>query len=205
MNFIERVPKAEIKRLCPSASVLEYSHKSTIYSEGDVIRSVYCLMDGQIALSKISHDGRIVTIDLLMRGDFLSSALSGIFRVQNSATAKGAVSVWKSPVEEFNQLLLHHPIMSKAYLEITLVIPAEDRAGAGAVYAKYKEPFLSTITGARSKELLLREEDVQVLHGFDSRTHAEGYLGSALFNTDVVNELKPFLRAEPEVRIYESA
>ncbi len=94
--------------------------------------------------------------------------------------------------------------MSKAYLEITLDIAQEHRAGAGAVYAKYKSPFLSTITGAQSKELLLREEDVQVLHGFASRATAENYLDSTLFGQDIVTELKPFLRANPEIRIYET-
>jgi len=93
--------------------------------------------------------------------------------------------------------------MNKAYLEITMKVPAKDRVKAGAVYSKYKPPFLATIPGAESKELLLREEDVQVLHGFDSRASAESYLKSALFGNDVVRELKPYLSADPEVRVYE--
>jgi hypothetical protein len=93
--------------------------------------------------------------------------------------------------------------MSKAYLEITIKVPAKDRKKAGAIYSKYKQPFLATIPGAESKELLLREEDVQVLHGFDSRASAESYLKSPLFARDVVAELKPYLMADPEVRIYE--
>jgi hypothetical protein len=93
--------------------------------------------------------------------------------------------------------------MNKAYLEITMKVPAENRGKAGAVYSKYKQPFLATIPGAESKELLLRDEDVQVLHGFASRTSAESYLKSALFGNDVVRELKPYLSADPEVRVYE--
>ena len=93
--------------------------------------------------------------------------------------------------------------MIKAYLEITMKVSATDRAKAGAVYSKYKQPFLATIPGAESKDLLLREEDVQVLHGFDSRTSAESYTKSALFSNDVVRELKPYLMAEPDIRIYE--
>jgi hypothetical protein len=93
--------------------------------------------------------------------------------------------------------------MKKAYLEITIRVSATDRPKAGAVYSKYKQPFLSTIPGAESKDLLLREEDVQVLHGFDSRASAESYLTSALFVNDVVGELKPYLMAEPDIRIYE--
>ena len=93
--------------------------------------------------------------------------------------------------------------MKKAYLAITMKVATKDRTKAGAVYAKYKDPFLSTIPGAESKELLLRDEDVQVLHGFDSRDSAEGYLKSALFGNDVVPELKPYLAADPDIRVYE--
>ncbi len=89
-----------------------------------------------------------------------------------------------------------------AYLQITLNIKPEDRALAGAVYAKYKAPFLSTIPGATSKELLIRAEDVQVLHGFENEAEANAYLTSPLFENDVVRELKPYLQSAPEIRIY---
>ncbi|MFK7972386.1 MAG: hypothetical protein AB8F95_18600 [Bacteroidia bacterium] len=89
-----------------------------------------------------------------------------------------------------------------AFLEITLDIKQENRMSAGGVYMKYKEPFLQKIEGATSKELLLRTEDVQVLHGFDSEEHAKAYLTSSLFEQDVVRELKPFLEGAPEIRIY---
>lgn len=54
------------------------------------------------------------------------------------------------------------------------------------VYAKYKESFLKTVAGAKSKELLVRDEDVQVLHGFGSMEHANAYLKTELFEKDVV-------------------
>ena len=58
------------------------------------------------------------------------------------------------------------------------------------------------IKGATSKALLVRDADVQVLHGFDSLENAQAYLKSQLFNEDVVTKLKPLLDAEPEVRFY---
>jgi hypothetical protein len=90
----------------------------------------------------------------------------------------------------------------KAYLQITLKVDHQDRSAAGAVYAKFKQPFLKTVPGATSKALLLRDEDVQVLHGFATRKQAEAYLMSDIFTKDVVVGLKPLLRADPEVRIY---
>lgn len=92
--------------------------------------------------------------------------------------------------------------MSKAYLQITLKINDSDREAAAGVYTKYKEPFLTSIAGAESKELLIRDDDVQVLHGFSNADDAEAYLESELFNNDVVVGLKAYLQADPEVRIY---
>ena len=93
-------------------------------------------------------------------------------------------------------------LAEKAYLEVTLKIDSPDRAAAGAIYAKYKSPFLKTVPGAKSKELLMRDDDVQVLHGFATFKQAKAYLASELFTRDVVTALKPLLKAAPEVRIY---
>jgi hypothetical protein len=90
------------------------------------------------------------------------------------------------------------------YLEITLSIEEQNRGGAAEVYQKYKAPFLQQISGAKSKELLIRNEDVQVLHGFESSEQANNYLQSSLFTRDVVSELSPYLTGSPDIRIYES-
>jgi len=92
-----------------------------------------------------------------------------------------------------------------AYLEITLHVDENDRSAAAAIYRRYKEAFLAKIPGAKSKELLVREEDVQVLHGFDSAADAKAYLTSELFVQDVVQALKPLLQSAPDIRIYEVA
>lgn len=91
------------------------------------------------------------------------------------------------------------------YLEITLKIASANRPSAAGVYQQYKTPFLTLIPGATSKELLLRDEDVQVLHGFDTAENAKAYLESELFTADVVGGLKPLLDDAPEIRIYQVA
>lgn len=88
------------------------------------------------------------------------------------------------------------------YLQITLKVRADRRPAAADVYNHYKAPFLRTIAGARSKELLVRDDDVQVLHGFESRANAEAYLKTPLFERDVVGALAPLLDAPPDVRVY---
>lgn len=89
-----------------------------------------------------------------------------------------------------------------AFLEITMKISAENRPAAAKVYNDYRTPFLEKIPGALTKNLLIRNEDVQVLHGFDSVEHAQAYLSSELFQKDVFVGLQPLWDADPDVRIY---
>jgi hypothetical protein len=91
------------------------------------------------------------------------------------------------------------------YLQITLKIAPVNRPAAAGVYERYKAPFLNAIAGAKSKELLVRDEDIEVLHGFDTVEQANAYLKSRLFSSDIVGALKPLLDAEPDVRIYKAA
>ena len=90
----------------------------------------------------------------------------------------------------------------RAFLKFTFNIKESDRAAAATVYNKYRQPFLDDIQGAHCKHLLVRDNDVQVLHGFVSVADAENYLKSDLFTQDVVVELKPYFQSEPDVRIY---
>lgn len=90
----------------------------------------------------------------------------------------------------------------KAYLQITMKISKDNRPAAAKVYTDYRQPFLETIKGALTKDLLIRDEDVQVLHGFDSAENAQAYLSSELFQNDVFVGLKPLWDADPEVKIY---
>lgn len=92
-----------------------------------------------------------------------------------------------------------------AYLEITMKINDSNRPVAAKVYTNYRGPFLETIEGALTKDLLIRDEDVQVLHGFDSVEHAKAYLTSTMFQNDVFVGLKPLWSADPEVKIYNVA
>lgn len=90
----------------------------------------------------------------------------------------------------------------KAYLQVIMTINPENRAAAAKVYTDYRQPFLDTIDGALTKELLIRDEDVQVVHGFDSMEHAQAYLNTPLFKEKVVPGLQPTWSADPDIRFY---
>ena len=91
----------------------------------------------------------------------------------------------------------------KACLQITMKIKTGNRNAAAKVYSDFRESFLARIPGALTKQLLVRNEDVQVLHGFDSVKNARAYLDSDMFRDDVFNGLKDLWDVPPDVRIYE--
>lgn len=93
-------------------------------------------------------------------------------------------------------------IKMTSYLQITLQVSEANRPAAVAVYQKYLQPFLDQVEGTVSKELLVRSEDVQVLHGFTNEENANAYLKSEIFKNDVVRELGPFLSADPIIKVY---
>lgn len=91
----------------------------------------------------------------------------------------------------------------KAYLQVIMTIDPENRPAAAKVYNDYRQPFLDTVEGALTKECLIRDEDVQVIHGFDSLEHAKAYLDTELFTTKVAPGLQPTWTADPDIRFYE--
>lgn len=91
----------------------------------------------------------------------------------------------------------------KAYMEAIMTINPENRAQAAEVYTTYRQPLLDDIEGALTKELLVRDEDVQVIHGFDSMDHAKAYIESDLFTSKVAPALQPTWAADPDIRFYE--
>ena len=108
-------------------------------------------------------------------------------------------------VDYFNQIRFSiEELVMQTYLQITLKVADKNREAAAGVYTKYKAPFLNEVAGAESKFLLVRDDDVQVLHGFSNKEAAEAYLKTDMFSNDVVSELGPLLDADPEIRIYEA-
>ncbi len=92
----------------------------------------------------------------------------------------------------------------QAYLQIALKVADKNREAAAGVCTKYKSPFLDKIAGAESKAHLIRDKNVQVLHGFSNKEDAEVYLNNDMFSNDVAGELGPLLDADPEIRIFEA-
>jgi CRP-like cAMP-binding protein len=93
-------------------------HRGTIYRQGEPGQTVFCVLDGQVTLARVSYDGATLTTAALEAGDFFGPALSGATEAEDTARAKGAVSVWRAPIDEFRRLLLHHPAVAWEFVSV---------------------------------------------------------------------------------------
>jgi CRP/FNR family transcriptional regulator, cyclic AMP receptor protein len=89
-----------------------------VYRQGDPSRDVYCVLNGQVTISRISQEGATITTAALGAGQFFGHALSGVPEAEDTARAKGVVLIWKAPVNEFRRLLLQHPAESFEFVSM---------------------------------------------------------------------------------------
>ncbi|MCH8165208.1 MAG: Crp/Fnr family transcriptional regulator, partial [Planctomycetes bacterium] len=93
-------------------------HRGTIYRQGEPGRTVFCVLDGQVTIARVSYDGATLTTAALGPGDFFGPALSGATEAEDTARAKGVVSVWRAPINELRRLLLNHPVVAWEFVSI---------------------------------------------------------------------------------------
>lgn len=103
------IPPEDLRRDCPTARIVAVRHRGTLYRQGEPARAIFCVLEGQVTIARSSADGATLTTAVMGAGDFFGAALSGAAATEDTARAKGAVSVWRAPIDEFRRLLLQHP------------------------------------------------------------------------------------------------
>ncbi len=112
------IPPEDLRRDCPTARIVAIRHRGTIYRQGEPGRTVFCVLDGQVTIARVSYDGATLTTAALGPGDFFGPALSGATEAEDTARAKGVVSVWRAPINELRRLLLNHPVVAWEFVSI---------------------------------------------------------------------------------------
>lgn len=109
----------ELHRLCPSAEIVSVTHKAVLYTQGRRCRDLFCTCEGQVKLSRVDREGNELTIDLLSAGELFGPGLSDpqAGEAQETAAAKGSITVWRIPGSEFHTLLLGTPTLSLKVIE----------------------------------------------------------------------------------------
>jgi CRP-like cAMP-binding protein len=103
------IPPGDLKRDCPTSRTVPVRHRGTIYRQGEPARSIFCVLSGQVTIARGNDDGAMLTTAVLSPGDFFGAALGGKDVSEETAKAKGSVSLWRAPIGEFRQLLKQQP------------------------------------------------------------------------------------------------
>ena len=100
----------DLQRNCPAATMHTFRHGSTIYTQGERCSDLFCVLSGQVKLARVDYEGNEFTTGFLTTGELFGPSLGGSdsLEAQETAAAKGTVSVWRVPAKEFRNLLLHH-------------------------------------------------------------------------------------------------
>lgn len=114
--FFENIPPGDLLRDCPSARRATVRHRGFIYTPGESVPTIFCVLEGQVILSKSHTDGTPLTTALLARGDFFGPPLRSTTTAEETARAKGRVTLWQTPAFEFWRLLSHHPASSLEFI-----------------------------------------------------------------------------------------
>jgi CRP/FNR family transcriptional regulator, cyclic AMP receptor protein len=112
------IPPEEVRRHCPTARIVAIRHRGTIYRQWEPARTVFCVLDGQVIIARVSSEGANLTTAVLGAGDFFGPALSGATAAEDTARAKGVVSIWRAPIDEWRRLLLHHPAVAWEFVSL---------------------------------------------------------------------------------------
>jgi CRP-like cAMP-binding protein len=110
------IPAEDLRRECPNARIVSVRHRGAIYRQGEPAHSIFCILEGQVTIARNTPDGAILTTAVMGAGEFFGPALGGADENEDTARAKGAVSVWRAPVDEFRRLLLGHPAASVEFV-----------------------------------------------------------------------------------------
>ena len=114
------VPLHDINQNCPSADIKSFPHGSVIYQQGQHLDDIFCVLDGQIKLARLSRDGAEFTTGLLANGELFGAPLNNLpaFETPETASVKGAGNVLQVRVNEFRNLLLNHPVLGLRVVEL---------------------------------------------------------------------------------------
>jgi CRP/FNR family transcriptional regulator, cyclic AMP receptor protein len=111
-RLLAGIPPSNLSRDCPTARIVTFSNGGSIYRQGESTKNVFCVLHGRVHISRVASDGATFITATMGAGDLFSPALSGDTVADDTAKAKGAVSIWQSPIGEFRALLLNHPAVA---------------------------------------------------------------------------------------------
>jgi CRP/FNR family transcriptional regulator len=120
LNFFPSVTEEELKALIPEVKTYSYKKGDTIYFEGERADYVYLVKEGYVRLSRLTPEGRSLTLDIFNPGDIFGElVLAGEDRRSEIAEAQQNCTLWLLPKSGLQAIVEQNPKMA---LQITKIM-----------------------------------------------------------------------------------
>ncbi len=103
----ENLSEDDLRRHCPSLTVLRLSDKTVIHHQGDACDDVFVIVKGRVKLLRLNRDGDQFVMAVLTEGQWFGAALTdgSPMTITDTAEAKGRTVLYKIPLKEWRKLL----------------------------------------------------------------------------------------------------
>jgi CRP/FNR family transcriptional regulator, cyclic AMP receptor protein len=114
-------PKTFLSTLDGGRTIVAFSQKLTIFSQGDLSDAVFYIQMGKVKLTVVSEEGKEATIGILKEGDFLGEGcLTGQPLRLGSATAMTDCSVMRIDKKSMMEVLHREHAFSDMFVAYLL-------------------------------------------------------------------------------------
>ncbi|WP_036283491.1 Crp/Fnr family transcriptional regulator [Methylocystis sp. ATCC 49242] len=102
---------ADWRRVAPSLVVADVADRAVIYSQGDHVAFLHCVLKGVVKLSHVAKDGRQLTIAVLSSGGVFGTA-AAIRPAEHAATAIGEARIVRIAHADIARLVGKNPVFA---------------------------------------------------------------------------------------------
>lgn len=105
--------------LLPRSSIAEHKRGQVIYHQDQPSTSIHLVIDGRVKVSRLANDGRQTVVDIYQTDEFFGeSALLGLPRGVEQATAMENTRLMSWTAAEIEEIVLKRPMLAIALLQI---------------------------------------------------------------------------------------
>ena len=118
-SLLSGIPAPELQKYCPTARIHKFCEGMSLYRQGDTCNFLFCILDGQIKLTRLNNEGDEFTTGFLSCGELFGPSLANFepTEARESAIVKDTATVWQVDVREFRDLVEHHSSLSMRVIE----------------------------------------------------------------------------------------
>ncbi|NIR15119.1 MAG: Crp/Fnr family transcriptional regulator, partial [Desulfobacterales bacterium] len=117
LDVINSLTQDELREIAPLFIQESYRKKDLIFSEGDPPKWLYFVLEGEVKITKLSHEGKEIILELIQPGGFFGAvAVIRGFPYPANAVAKENATVMKLSKADLDKILERFPSLMRDFM-----------------------------------------------------------------------------------------